>query len=292
MFTLIRLAILLIMRRWGLIVVGTVLAIAGLIVGVTSHQVTYQTVNKGTIIHYLYGQNDSGGDDNNDAYIELQDGSLYFLNESDFSPALNSDTIQSQVVSMAYDPTNTKSIDISSSNTSTHLSGTGDQVVQLTSFDSNGQNPATFTTSEYQQNPKGFYQNNWAGGAALLVLGLLIGGAALLLPMFMPGLAAKAKQGGPGFSMSAPANGVPPMNGQYGSPVSPYQQPYPGAASYPQQGGYPPYGQPPQQGPINPTPYGQPPAYPPTPGSYDPTRYAPPPDPTQYGSPYNRPPNA
>ncbi len=199
MFSLIRLAILLIPRRWGLIVVGAVLAIAGLIVGITSHQVTYQTVNKGTIIHYLYGQSDSGGNDNSDAYIELQDGSLYFLNESDFSPALNSDTIQSQVVSMVYDPTNTKSIDISSSNTSTHLSGTGDQVVQLTSFYSNGQNPATFTTSEYQQNPNGFYQNNWTGGAALLVLGLLIGGAALLLPMFMPGLAAKARQGGPGF---------------------------------------------------------------------------------------------
>ncbi len=296
MFALTRLAILLLTRRWGLIVVGAVLVLAGLIVGANSHQVTYQTVNKGTIIHYLYG----GGSDDNDAYIELQDGSLYFLNESDFTPTLNSDSIKSQVASIVYDSANTKSIDVSSSNTSTHLSGTGDQVVQLVSFDDGGQNPTTFTTSEYHQNPSGFYQNDWGWGGVLLVLGLLIGGAALLVPMLMPGLAAKAKQGSPGFSMSPPANAYQqPLNEQPGPyPSANPSYPYPGAAQYPPQGGYPPhpaqYGQP-SQGPVAPTQYGQPPqapAYPPTPGSYEPTRYAAPPEPRQYGSPYDNPPNA
>lgn len=310
MFALIRLAILLLTRRWGLILVGTALAVAGLIVGATSHQVAYQTVNKGMMIHYLYGQNSSGGDDSSDAYIELQDGSLYFLKESDFTPSLTSDTIQSPMASIVYDTTNTKSINITA-DTGTHLSGTGDQVVQLTSFDNDGQNAKTFTTSEYQQNPNGFYQNNWVGGMALLLLGLLLGGAALLLPMFMPGLAMKAKRGGPGFSMSPPANSYQqPLNGQPGAyppAYPPYQQPYPGANQYPQQGGYPPYpaqyGQPSQQGFENPAPQApayppaypaapQAPTYPPAPGSYEPTRYAPPPGTTQYGSPYDYPPNA
>ena len=290
MIALIRLAILLLTRRWGLIVVGVVLVLVGLIMGASSHRVSYRTVNQGTIIHYLYGQTDSGGDANNDAYIQLQDGSLYFLNESDFTPTLNSDTIQSQSVTLIYDPSDTKSIDANSSNTSTHLSGTGDGVVQLTSFDNSGQNPKVFTTSEYTQHPNGFYSNNWPTGIALLLLGLLISGAALVLPRFI------GKKNQAGFSMTPPAGGVPPMGPVPNSyaPPNAYQRPYTNPTQYAPQGGYTqypgatPYGQPPQapQAPAYPaqSPQApQAPAYPPAPGSYGAT---------QYGSPYDGPPQA
>ncbi len=50
---LVRLALILVTRRWGLIVVGAILAVVGLIVGFTSHGVTYQRVPQGTIAHFL-----------------------------------------------------------------------------------------------------------------------------------------------------------------------------------------------------------------------------------------------
>jgi hypothetical protein len=79
----IRLLILLLTRRWGLIIVGTLLLIGGLVYGATSHQVAYQSVGKGTVAHFLSGDNQVG-------YLEMDGNSaLYVLNEGDFTPVID-----------------------------------------------------------------------------------------------------------------------------------------------------------------------------------------------------------
>ena len=118
-------------------------------------------------------------------------------------------------------------------------------IEQITVFGSNGQPAEVFATSEFTQNPHGFYQNNWPGGSALLVLGLIIGGLALGLPVLR---SRKRQQQGWNVATSAPMNAYPQAN------------PYQGPTQYPQ------YAPPPQQ----PNPSSGP--YPPQPGGYDPPR--------------------
>jgi hypothetical protein len=256
-------------RRWGWVVLGGLILLGGLFTGVASHQVTYQAAEKKTLIHYLYD------DTTHDAYLELTDTSLYFLNEKDFSPALNSDALQSDMVTLVYDPSNTQSIEADSTNTNASLNGTGSAVVEVISYDTNGQNPKTFTTQEYSQHPNGFYQSNWPLGIGLLIVGLLL--------ISLPFLLFRGNKGAM-VAGTPPINGFPPA-GQYPAPPNygqPYQQQpqpqYPGAF-YPTPPGANPYGQPaPNPAPGYPMPGAQPPVYPPHPGS-EPTRYGPPPQP-------------
>ncbi len=50
-----RLIILLLTRRWGLLIVGAILIIGGAVWGMTSHQVTYQTSKQGVTYHIAIG---------------------------------------------------------------------------------------------------------------------------------------------------------------------------------------------------------------------------------------------
>jgi hypothetical protein len=52
---MVRLAILLLSRRWGLIIVGVLLVIGGVIWGLTSHQVSYQSSQQGANYHLATG---------------------------------------------------------------------------------------------------------------------------------------------------------------------------------------------------------------------------------------------
>lgn len=284
---MIRLAILLLTRRWGLIIIGALLLIGGLIYSASSHNVSYTKLSHQTVAHYLSG----GGD--NKAYMEMEGSSnLYEVNETSFTPAFSADALTSNTIDFVYRPDQTDSIDVTSTNTSTHLQGDAYTVEQITVYDSNGQNPKTYVRQEYQNNPNGFYENNWPGGLGLAFLGLVIGGLAFILP----GLLAR-RRGQTAYKAAPAAGGAMPPNAYQ-------QQPYSGQMPYQQQQSYPgqtPYAQPQQYiPPVGagqfPPQYPQPDPYPqaPQPGGYppypqqqgQPGQY----DPTQYGNPNNFPP--
>ncbi len=263
---MIRLAILLLTRRWGLALLGIVLAGAGVFMGVSSHQIAYQTVGQGSIAHYLA--------DDTTGYLQMSNSStLYIVNEKDFSPAINGTTTfqDGDTISFIYEPGSTTDIDATSS-LGTHLQGTAYKVVQITRTSTGA--AQQFVTSEYTQNPNGFYQNNWPIGIAMLLGGLLLAG----LSFFLPGLLAGRKKQAAGYGMT-PSPSMNMMGGQPGT--NPYQQPYQGPGQYPGQAEQYGYGQPPQGA----YPPGQPGSgqYPPTPAQYGSEQY--PPTPAQYGQP-------
>ncbi|HYL44135.1 MAG TPA: hypothetical protein VEU97_12170 [Ktedonobacteraceae bacterium] len=248
--------ILLASRRWGLIIIGILLLAGGLIYGTTSHQSSYSRVSQGTIAHILSG--------NGTGYLQMKDSStLYVINQSDFSPAVTDNTFSDgDTITFVYSPDKTSDINVSATNSSTQMQGTGYTVEQITlTSDPGGQK--VFTTSDYAKNPNGYYSNNWTVGGIIAALGLLLAGLGLL---------------NRGKKQNLYSTDQPPFMGAPGQ-AGPYQQPYQNPpmypqynpAQYPQQqpGQYPPnpgqYGQPMQSNPYAPQqnekPYNQPPGY-------------------------------
>ena len=266
---------LLLRNRFGAIIIGIIVVLVGLALLVSSHQVAYKSTNQTNFLHYLSGED-------NEAYMQLQDGSLYFLKENDFHPSINVDNFASRTVKVVYDPDDTESIDVKATNTSTHLSGTGSHIVQLAVYGDNGDIAQTYTSQDYTQHPNGYYQNNSTGG----IIALLIGLALTAWGIFRVRKPASAGAPRSGFSVSPAATmaGQPPMASPY-----PQQQPYPQqGGAYPQQP-YPPQGEVYPQQPYPQQPYPQQGgAYPQQPaggyGNVPPTQYAPPPAQPGYGA--------
>jgi hypothetical protein len=284
MIGLIRLLIFMLTRRWGLIVLGVLLLIVGLVVGAGSHQVSYQTIDHGTFQRY--------SKDDGTEYLQLENTStFYIINDSDFSPTFNGDTVfQNSPSFILVAHKDSQSVDEQTTD-GTQVSGNGYQVEAITVLNNNGQTAQQYTTSTYRQNPNGYYENDWPGGLLLAFVGLVLGSLAVVLPR----LRSKGKSAQPVAAMGMQGQGQMAAN-PYANPYqqpTPYQQPYPYQQPAYQQPT--PYQQPnpyqqPYQGPAqypnpyNPTqpanPYGQQqaqyPAYPPSPqpGSYDKTQLA------------------
>lgn len=241
-FSLLRLIVILIRNpraiRWVLLMLGIVLVVVGPIVGFSSHQVSYQNAHQAQLTHYI--------EDGTTAYMTLaSDSNIYVLNEGDFSPSLTMNSIQSNTVSFVYRPDQTTDVDVTSSK-GTHLTGSGFTVVQLISYDSNGQNAQTYATSDFTQHPNGFYENDWAGGIFLMIIGFI------LLALFLFIISRKKRPVTQTTTNSAIAAALPPQNGFPGQPYPSYSAP--NAYPQPQQPG--PYGaapQYPQQ--VQPNPY-------------------------------------
>jgi hypothetical protein len=245
-----RLVILLLTRRWGLIIVGLLLVIGGVIWGLSSHQVAYQTSTQGTNYHLAVGTQ-SGN-----LYINADGSSDYFAAfKNDFNPPIPQSDIDNSDTITFVARTDTSSLD-PALNTDTGTVNDAHKIEKIVFYKGNSV-LATFTTAEYNANPNGFYDNEWLKSIWLVLVGLLMGGAALLVPMF-----AKKPQPNAGFNIAAA--GAQPY--QQPNP-GPYGQPYQGPQSYQQPGQYTPpppaYGQPPYQQPgqypPQPPVYGQPP---------------------------------
>ncbi|HLI08187.1 MAG TPA: hypothetical protein VKV40_16585 [Ktedonobacteraceae bacterium] len=265
MISLLRLLIFMLTRRWGLIVLGVLLLIIGLVVGAGSHQVSYQTIDHGTFQRY--------SKDDGTELLQLQNTStFYVINDSDFSPTFNGDTVfQDSPSFILIARKDSQSVDEQTTD-GTQLSGNGYQVEEITILDNNGQPAQQYTTSTYRQNPNGYYENDWPAGLLLAFVGLVLG----ILAFVLPQLRGKSKKAQPVAAMSAQAQ----MN------VNPYANPYQQPGPYQQQN---PYQQPYQNPAQYPNPYdptrladsyqqAQNPVYPPPPppqqGSYDKTQLA------------------
>ncbi len=272
---------------------GGALIIFGVVIGATSHQVTYNPVNQETIAHFLSG--DSSSSDHR-GYLQFErDSKLYLINESDFTPKVDGSSFgDGDVISFVYRTDSPTTIDVSATNTSTHLVGDAYTVEQITVPGSNGKGPKVYTSSEYSQNPRGFNQNNWPIGAGVIVLGFIVAALAFFLPMLRGRNRNKAQLASIAtpISIDMPFGAQPPVNayGQNPSQFPQYPQqtpeqfqrpqftPPPGQFNtppqYPQQPGQ--FNVPPQY-PQQPGQFNVPPQYPQQGGSYEPTQRADPP---------------
>ncbi len=222
------------------LVTGLVCAIVGLFIGLSSHQVTYHNAGKEIVAHFLSGGSSSS---NRIGYVQmLNDTNLYIVNEDDFSPPVKDNSFgDGDTISLIYRPMDTTSINVSATNTSTHLQGSAVTIVQFTVLPSGGINSSgaqTYTSSEYSKNPNGFYQNNWLlgteplalGGAVPLAVGLLL----ILVGLILQLLRGRKK-------MQAEVNVAPlimvemPVSQYQQQQVYAYQQPYQNFVQYQQQ---------------------------------------------------------
>ena len=163
------------MRHWGLILVGILLIIGGLIYGSIPQKTPYQNITKAFMAHYLSGRGIG--------YMQLEKSpTLYIVNEGQFLPAFSADYLNNGnvLISFLYRTDETTSIDASSSN-NVHLIGPAYTVEQITLYHQFGQQPQVFSTFEYYQNPKGYYQHNWMTAIALSLLGLVLIGLGYFL---------------------------------------------------------------------------------------------------------------
>jgi len=286
----------LIIRLLISVLLGGALIIFGVIIGTTSHQVTYKAVNQETIAHFLSG--DSSSSDQK-GYLQFEsDSKLYLINESDFTPKVDGNSFgDGDVISFVYRTDSPTSIDVSATNTSTHLLGDAYTVEQITVPGSNGKGPKVYTSSEYSQNPRGFDQNNWPLGALVIVLGLIVAALAFFLPMLRGRNRNKAQPASTATPSSVDmpfgAQSSPNAFGQNFNQFPQYpQQPYQDPAQFQRPPFTPPPGQfntPPQypqqpgqfntppQYPQQPGQFNVPPQYPQQGGSYEPTQRADPP---------------
>ena len=125
--------------------------------------------------HYLSGRGFG--------YMQLEKSpTLYFVNEGQFLPAFSADYLNhgNVLISFLYRTDETTSIDASSGN-NVHLNGPAYSVEQITLYHQFGQPPQVFSTSEYYQNPKGYYQHYWTVGIAFSLVGLIFIGLGLFM---------------------------------------------------------------------------------------------------------------
>jgi len=158
------------------LVTGLLCAIGGVLIGVSSHQVAYRNPGREIVAHFLSG---GGSSSNRIGYLQMvDDDNLYLINEDDFSPSVKDNSFgDGDSISFIYRPVDTTGINVSATNTSTHLQGQAYVIEQITVLPSNGSNgvtPVTYTSSEYSKDPRGYFQSNWLLGGGLLALGLLL----------------------------------------------------------------------------------------------------------------------
>lgn len=162
-------------RRWGLILIGIILALEGLIYGAIPHQTPYQSIPKSFIAHYLSGRGTG--------YMQLENSStLYVVNEGEFLPAFSADYLNHGqiVISFLYRNDETTNIDASSDN-KVHLVGPAYPVEQIKLYYQFGQPPEVFSTHEYFRNPNGFYQHYWMVGMLISLPGLIFTGLGVFM---------------------------------------------------------------------------------------------------------------
>lgn len=125
-------------------------------------------------------------------YLQLFNGSIYFLNISEFSPDHKPpDIYEGDAVSLVYDADDKEDIDASPTFSNSlmgggpgHIKGEGHRIVQITTgyahFNdaSYTPHPTSYPSNEYLEHPNSYSLDGWSGWTGR---GLLIGGAALAL---------------------------------------------------------------------------------------------------------------
>jgi hypothetical protein len=201
--------------------------------------VTYRNGGREIVAHFLSG---GGSSSNHIGYLQMvNDNNLYTLNEDDFSPHVQDSSFgDGDDISFIYRPEDTTNVNVSATNTSTHMQGAAYTIEQLTVFPSNSssnQEGTTYTSSEYSKNPHGYTQNNWLLGGGLLALGLLLIATGFILQLLLG--RKKMPVGVASVNVTPPLWEAMPVT-QYQQPqMNGYQQPFPNFSQYPPAQQYP-----------------------------------------------------
>lgn len=220
---LLRLIVFLVTTRLGLIIVGAVLVVVGVVYGVNSHEVKYQTVETGVIVHYLSGDVTQ----NANAYVLLADGpTLYIVPQTSFKPIIDGTNTFSDgdTISLVYRTDNPTSISETANNTGAKLEGSAYTVEKITLFSSTGRQ--VFVSDDYTQHPHAYYINNWPLGGLALGIGAILAALAFFMPQLLKKRSQQAASGTVAVAMPSAAAGAQFAN--------PYAQPYQSPAQYQQ----------------------------------------------------------
>lgn len=142
-----------------LILLGLILAVGGLIYGMRSHDLGYQSSEQGTLQHAIY-QSDPAHPNNVSSGIEhLQlsnDPNIYIVNVADLANTSNLNAIAAHDYTFRYDPDTARPVNIAGKDTATNtatytLIGTSYKAVEIIGFDSSNQ-PVNILTDTLLQN--------------------------------------------------------------------------------------------------------------------------------------------
>lgn len=168
-YALARLVIFLLATHVGRIIAGSALIVAGTIYGLTSHTVVYQQAPLGSYqVVTIY----------DGAYYLQQNGSstYYIVNLEGFTPSMQDAPFTvggySYLSSLAYKSDSASNVTITLADGS-RASGPAYTVAQLAIAGTGGQPAQTFTSADYSQHPRGYYDSHWQVGAVLIGIGIL-----------------------------------------------------------------------------------------------------------------------
>lgn len=155
----------------GWIVIGIGLLIGGLIWGLNSHQVRYQTYPRG--LGYHVGQGTTTGN----VYINADGSNDYFAAFFfDFTPTISSDDLDryASVSFVARTDTTTLNPPLNATNGTTIT--VAHKIEELVFYDQDGNIIRTYKTAEFMAYPNGYDANYWLYGGSLILLGVLAAG--------------------------------------------------------------------------------------------------------------------
>ncbi|HEY1348619.1 MAG TPA: hypothetical protein VGF67_03220 [Ktedonobacteraceae bacterium] len=146
-----------------LVLADLALIIGGLFYGLGSHTVAYQSPQGKDFVPYFVSSGIT--------YLQVHGSSTYYvINENDFSPSLNLQDAFANNQSFSFVArSNSDDLDVTFTD-GIHLQGKSYQVVNLTFFAHNG-TTTQFATSEFKQNPRGYYENHWPEAILVLLIG-------------------------------------------------------------------------------------------------------------------------
>lgn len=195
----------LVTRRWGWTLIAALIVLGGGLWGLSSPTIPYQGSQN---VSYFYTATSSG-----DVYVWTTDNANFFVaRHNDFNPPIDRTKLHLDTRFSFVDRSDTVSV---SEDLVDNVHASQAHIIEkLVLYDTNGNVVTTYTTSEYNANPNGFYFNRWwPGGIGTIFVGLLVGYVALFV-----GRKKRAQGALPG---SQPAVAPQP----YPQATPPYQQP-------------------------------------------------------------------
>ena len=168
-----RLLLVLVTNSLGWVVIGTGLLIGGLIWGLSSHDINYQSYPKSSSYHV------STGEQTGNVYIYTDGSPDYFVAFlSDFPHTVSDSDLHSFGAVSFVARTNMSRLD-PVLNTGTATINQAHKIEKLVFYDPQGNVLHTYTTDEYNAHPDSYTVNNWLYGGALMLVGVLAGGNGL-----------------------------------------------------------------------------------------------------------------
>ena len=174
------LVIYLLSKRWSWIIIGALMIIGGVLWGRTSHQINYTQIN-GSASYYDIGTGETSGN----TYFNASGSDDYYVAFADDFSVPQSDlknAISFTIIARTDTSTLNRTLSIVHGYKRSYVSS-AHKIEKLVLYGRSGSILASFTTEEYKANPGGVNDNEWIKAIWLIIAGVIIAGAALIVPM-------------------------------------------------------------------------------------------------------------